>query len=119
MNPLQNVQPYAYALVILGLGLAAWSAVAPHYDAGYRLHGAVLVALALPFVAYASLTQSLRPGWLLAAGIALVAVTIHTGLRIAGAEARTLEEPATYGLPALVALILLPAAYLLGRRQEP
>lgn len=120
MNPwLEDFRPYAYLIVLVGLVLAAWGALLPHYDAGYRLDGTRLVALMLPFVACASLTESLRPGWLAAAGAVILAATVAVAVSLRTPVGARSGEPLAIALPLLVALVVLTVAYLLGRRREP
>lgn len=113
---MNDVRPYVYVLVLIGLGAAAWAALLPHYDAGFRLHASILVGLALPFVAYASLSQSLRPSWLLVTGLVLTAVTLFFVIKLRGVAAQPQGELSAYAIPLAVAAVWLPLAYGLGRR---
>lgn len=114
-----DAQSRSLALIIAlaGIALAAWAAVLPHYDAGYLLHGTVLVVLMLPFIAYGSLVESLRPGWLLGTGLVLLAVAVAVVLPLRLKAAPLAETPA-YWIPLLTAVVLLPLAYFLGQRRD-
>lgn len=115
---MNNVRPYALALVLIGLAAATWAALLPHYGAGFHLHASILVGLMLPFVAYGSLIASLRPGWLLITGLVITGITLAFVIALRGMRAQPAEELAAYALPLAIAAVLLPLAYALGKRRD-
>lgn len=115
---MNDVRPYVLVLVLIGLAAAAWAALLPHYEAGFHLHASILVGLMLPFVAYGSLTASLRPGWLLITGLVITGVTLAFVIVLRGMRPQPPEELSAYAIPLVVAGVLLPLAFALGKRRE-
>ncbi|MEO1765977.1 hypothetical protein [Thiobacter aerophilum] len=116
---MQDARPYAYVLVFIGLAAATWAALLPHYDAGFHLYTSILVGLALPFVAYFSLSERLRPGWLLATGLVITGLTLGYVIALRGLAAEPARALSAYAIPLVVAAVLLPLAYGLGKLREP
>lgn len=68
----------AYAVIVLGVGLAFLAAVVPHFTAGYRLLPGVLLSGLLPYLAYGLAVPVLRTRLTPLAGIVLLG--LHTAL---------------------------------------
>ena len=89
----------------------------PFYGAAYHLKFAVLLALLAPFALYAMLTESLRGFWLPGSGLVLlggclVVVGFERCLHFNG-----YVDGLIYWVPLLASAIVLPIAYMLGRRR--
>ncbi|HEY9197923.1 MAG TPA: hypothetical protein VIR60_01075 [Gammaproteobacteria bacterium] len=70
----------AYAVIVLGVGLAFIAAVVPHFMAGYRVLPVVLVTGLLPYLAYGLAVPLLRTRLTALAGIILLG--LHAALVI-------------------------------------
>lgn len=114
--PAIDYRPAVYLIILLGLGAAALAAVLPHYTAGYKLDTTILLALMGPFVLYGMLVESLRGLTLLLPGLVLLAVTLAVIVSERYVHYVGFADGISYWLPLLVALIVLPLAYLLGER---
>ena len=114
-NP--SLQRYvAYAVIAGGLGLAFLSAVVPHFTAGYRVMGGVLLAGLLPYIAYGLVVPLLRTALTAAAGIVLA--VLHAALVVAErfADGADYSDGSIYYGPLALALATLPLL-VLGLRQ--
>jgi hypothetical protein len=116
---MNDTRRYAYILILIGAVAAAWAALLPHYEAGFHLRVSILFGLLLPFVAYGSLIESLRPGWLLAIGLVITAVMVAAVVAQRGMAKEPAGELSAYALPLVVCAIVLPVAYFLGRCHTP
>lgn len=68
----------AYAVIVLGAGLAFAAAVVPHFTAGYRFLPGVLMSGLLPYLAYGLAVPLLRTRLTTLAGIILLG--LHAAL---------------------------------------
>jgi hypothetical protein len=104
----------AYLVVVLGAGLAAVTAVVPHYTAGHKLLFGVLLAGLLPYLIYGMLVQ-MESGWpALVAGAALLAIDLAVKLperlRYDG-----YADGAVYYAPLIATFAVLPLVFGVGR----
>lgn len=111
-----NLRPLAWWIIVAGLLLAFVSAVVPHYQAGYKLDYAVLLAGVLPYLIYGMAVPLLRAGPILLVG--LILLIVHTGLVIGerfvgGAD---YSDGMIYRVPLLLALALLPLLVMVLRK---
>lgn len=118
MTPSRDPRPAAYLIILLGLGLAAAAALVPFYHVAYLLEPGILLAVLMPFLLYGLFIESLRGSWLLATGLLLLAanlvlVAFERYLRYDG-----YTDDLIYWVPTLVAVVVLPIAYRLGRRAD-
>lgn len=67
-------QILAYTLILIGAALALLSAVVPHYAAGYRFDGGVLLSGLLPYAIYGLAAPLLRRPLTVVVGAIVVAV---------------------------------------------
>ena len=116
---MDDTRPYAYILILIGSVAAGWAALLPHYEAGFHLRVSLLFGLLLPFIAYGSLTESLRPGWLLATGLVITGIIVAAVIVQRGMAEEPAGELSAYTLPLVISAIVLPVAYFLGRRNTP
>lgn len=114
MNHSKDYRPAAYLIILLGFVAAAAAAVVPFFTAGYELNTATLIAVALPFVLYGMLSESLRGPWLLAAGLVLLAVSVGEVVPERFLHYNAYADGSIYWVPLLAALIVLPIAYVFG-----
>jgi len=117
MTTTRDFRPLAYLIVLLGLTAAGVAAVLPHYTAGYKLDTAVLLAVLAPFIVYATLTESLRGGWLPASGLVLLIVSLAVVIPERFLDYDRYADGTIYWVPLLAAAIVLPIAYLFGGRE--
>lgn len=98
----------AYIVIAAGLGLAFLSAVVPHYTAGYRLVGGVLLAGLLPYLAYGLAVPLLRTALTSVAGVVLLG--LHTALVVAErfVDGADYSNGMIYYGPLVLALAMLP-----------
>lgn len=104
----------AALIILLGCGLAAAASLVPFYHVAFQVDTLALSVLLTPFVLYGMLLESLRGSWLLATGIVLLGVSLAVVLDerypvYAGYHS-------VYWVPLLAAAIMLPIAYVFGRR---
>lgn len=106
----------AYAVIALGAGLAFLSAVVPHYSAGHRVLGGVLLAGLLPYLAYGLAVPLLRTALIGVAGIVLLC--LHAALVAAErfVDGADYSDGMIYYGPLVLALAALPLLAL-GLRQ--
>lgn len=105
-----------YAVIVVGLCLAFLAAVVPHFTAGYRVLGGVLLAGLLPYLAYGLVVPLLRTPLTTVAGI--VVVGLHAALVVAErfVDGADYSDGSIYYGPLVLALALLPLL-VLGLRQ--
>jgi hypothetical protein len=115
MTTTRDYRPLAYLILLLGAGTAAAAALVPHYTAGYRLDTAALLAVLAPFVAYATLTERLRGGWLLASGVALLAINLGVVVDTRYVTGHGTAGDVLYWAPLLSGALVLALAYAFGR----
>ncbi|MBN8767230.1 MAG: hypothetical protein ABT22_01050 [Thiobacillus sp. SCN 64-317] len=118
MTPFRDPRPAACLIILLGLGLAAAASLVPFYHVAYLLEPGILLAVLMPFLLYGLFIESLRGPWLLATGLLLFAanlvlVAFERYLRYDG-----YTDGLIYWVPTLAAVVVLPLAYLLGRRAD-
>jgi len=118
MTPSRDPRPAACLIILLGLGLAAAASLVPFYHVAYLLEPGILLAVLMPFLLYGLFIESLRGPWLLATGLLLFAanlvlVAFERYLRYDG-----YTDGLIYWVPTLAAVVVLPLAYLLGRRAD-
>jgi hypothetical protein len=117
MNPTRDCRPAAYVFILLGFALAFAAAFVPFFTVGYRLETTVLVILLVPFVIYGSLSESLRGPWLLGSGLVLLGLCVVVVIRERYLHSGTNATDFFYWLPLLASVIMLPIAYMFGRRK--
>lgn len=106
----------AYTVIAVGLGLAFLSAVVPHFTAGHRVMGGVLLAGLLPYLTYGLVVPLLRAALTAVAGIVIVG--LHAALVIAERflDGADYSDGSIYYGPLALALATLPLL-VLGLRQ--
>lgn len=106
----------AYLVIVLGCLAAAVAAFVPFYDVGYRVDALALGALATPFVVYGMFSEDLRGPWLVAAGLALLAVCLAVVVDARFLRYDGYADARVYWVPLAAAAVVLPIAYAFGRR---
>lgn len=104
----------AALVILLGCGLAAAASLVPFYHVAFQVDALALSALLTPFVLYGMLMESLRRSWLLAAGVVLLGVSLAVVLDERYPVYAGYDR--VYWAPLLAAAIVLPIAYIFGRR---
>jgi hypothetical protein len=117
MNSTRDYRPAAYIFMLLGFALAFAAAFVPFFTAGYRLETTVLVILVAPFVIYGSLSESLRGPWLLGSGLVLLGICAVIVIRERFLHDDGNADDFIYWVPLLASVIMLPIAYMFGRRK--
>lgn len=112
----QKYRSAAYLIILVGVVAAGVASVVPFYTVGYRLHGVTLAMVLTPFVVYGMFAYSLRGPWLLGSGLILLGVTLFVVVSERFMHRHEYGEPTLYWLPLLVIAIVLPIAYLFGKR---
>ena len=116
MESQSYTDPAGYLFIVAGMLLAAVSAFVPHFDAGYHLNAAVLIAGLVPYMVYAVPVVLMRGMLTTVTGIALVIV--HAWLvaseRFAGAA--DYSSGLIYIVPVVIAVLLLPLVIVALRR---
>ena len=118
MASMRDYRPAAYVIVVLGFTLALAAALVPFYGAAYHLKFAVLLALLTPFALYAMFVEFLRGPWLLASGLVLFGVCLAVTVFERYLHYDGYADGALYWVPLLTGAIMLPMAYLLGKRSR-
>lgn len=118
MTTPQDPRPAAYLIILFGLGVAAAASLVPFYNAGYLLEPGVLTAVLMPFVLYGLFIESLRGTWLLVSGLALLAVNLALIVSERYLHYNGYADDTIYWVPTLTAVIMMPIAYWLGRRED-
>lgn len=111
----QSYRRAAYLIVACGTLIAFAAALVPYYHVAYQLKGLVLAAVLTPFLLYAMFVTALRGPWLLASGLAILAVALAVVANERYLDYDGYRSGAVYWLPLATAAVVLAAAYLLGR----
>ena len=106
----------AYAIVLLGVLAAGTAALVPFYTVGYQVDGIILATVLTPFVLYGMFVPTLRGPWALATGAVLLAATLFLVVSERFLHRHEFGEPTLYWLLLLTVTIVLPVAWLFGRR---
>jgi len=118
MTTTLDPRPAAYLIILFGLGVAAAASLVPFYNAGYLLEPGVLTAVLMPFVLYGLFIESLRGPWLLASGLLLLIASLALVLPERFLHYNGYADGMIYWVPTLTAVIMMPIAYWLGRRED-
>ncbi len=144
MTPTRDPRPAAYFIILLGLGLAGVASMVPFYhDTTYLLKPGILLAVLMPFLLYGLFIENLRGPWLIGTGLLLLAANLvlvaseryvhYVGIASYAGYADNLSyyvgianngryagyaDNLIYWVPTLIAVIVLPIAYWLGRHPD-
>lgn len=127
MTLTQDPRPAAYLIILLGFGLAAAAALVPFYHTAYLLEPGILLAVLMPFLLYGLFIESLRGSWLIGTGLLLLAASlvlvaseryVHYVGMASNARYAGYANTLIYWVPTLIAVVVLPIAYWLGRRTD-
>ena len=113
-NP--DYRPAAYLIILLGCVAAGAASLVPFYTVGYKVDAVALAAVLTPFVIYGMFSESLRGPWLLASGLVLLGVTLAVVIDERFLHYDGYRNATLYWVPLLAVVIVLPIAYLFGRR---
>lgn len=111
-------RPYAYAIILLGLATAGVAALVPQYAIGFKLDVGVLLGMAIPFIVYGALSESLRGAALLVPGLVLLGVNVALVVQERLLAYDGYDGSPIYWLPLLTAAIILPIAYVMRPRGD-
>lgn len=106
----------AYLIILLGCVAAGAASLVPFYHVGYKVDALALAAVVTPFVIYGIFSESLRGPWLLASGLVLLGVTLAVVIDERLLNYDGYRDATVYWVPLLAVTILLPIAYVFGRR---
>ena len=120
MATVRDYRSASYLIILLGCAAAAVASVVPFYTVGYKVDALALAAVLTPFVIYGMFIESLRVPWLLASGLVLLGVTVivvisERYLHYDGYRDAT-RDATLYWVPLLAVAVVLPIAYVLGKR---
>ena len=120
MATVRDYRSASYLIILLGCAAAAVASVVPFYTVGYKVDALALAAVLTPFVIYGMFIESLRVPWLLASGLVLLGVTAivvisERYLHYDGYRDAT-RDATLYWVPLLAVAVVLPIAYVLGKR---
>ena len=117
MHDQSYANPAGYLFIMIGLLLAVYSALVPHFEAGYRLATSVLVAGMLPYIVYGVAVPLVRGALMTITGLTIVIV--HSWLvfnqRIVGNA--DYSDGMIYFLPILIAIAALPPVVIALKKQ--
>jgi hypothetical protein len=111
-----NTPGLTYAVIILGVMLAATSAIQPFYDDAYHLRFGVLLSGMLPYLVYAVIAVMLQRPLTSVAGVALIALHAWLVFSVRYSGNVNAGEVMLYTVPILLALALFPLG-LIALRQ--
>jgi len=116
MTAIRDYRSLAYLIILLGSVAAALAAVVPFYTVGYQVDALALAAVLTPFMVYGMFSQSLRDGWLLASGLILLGATLAVVIIERFVQYDGYRDATVYWVPLLTVTIVLPIAYVFGKR---
>jgi len=116
MTATRDYRTAAYLIILLGATAATLAAVVPFYPVGHQVDALALTAVLTPFVVYGMFSHSLRDGWLLASGLVLLGVTLAVVALERLVQYDGYRDATVYWVPLLTVTIVLPIAYVFGKR---
>lgn len=116
MTAIRDYRRAAYLIILLGCVAAAAASLVPFYSVGYKVDALALAAVLTPFVIYGMFSESLRGPWLLASGLILLGATLAMVIGERYLHYDGYRDTTVYWVPLLTVAIVLPIAYLFGRR---
>lgn len=112
-----NYRRAAVLILFLGCLAAAAASLVPFHGVAYVVDGLALAAVLTPFAIYGMFSTSLRDPWLLAAGLVLLGVTLAVVVDERFLHYDGYRDATLYWVPLLTVAIVLPIAYLFGKRE--
>ena len=116
MTATRDTRPAAYLIILLGCLAAAAASLVPVYPGIYQVDALALGALLTPFVIYGMFSEDLRGPWLLASGLVVLGVTLAEVGVERFLDYNGYRDTTVYWIPLLAVAIVLPIAWLFGRR---
>jgi hypothetical protein len=117
MTAIRDTRPAAYFIILLGCVAAAAASLLPFYSVGYKVDALALAAVLTPFVIYGMFSEDLRSPWLLGSGLVLLGVTLTVVVVERYLDYDGYRDATVYWVPLLAVAIVLPVAYVFGRRE--
>ena len=111
-----NTPGLAYAIIVLGVVLAAASAIQPFYDDGYRLRVGVLLSGLLPYLVYTIIAVILQRPLVVMAGVVLLALHAWLVLSVRYSGSVNTGDGMLYTVPILLTLALTPLGFIALRQ---
>ena len=116
MATVRDYRSASYLIILLGCAAAAVASVVPFYTFGYKVDALALATVLTPFVIYGMFIESLRVPWLLASGLVLLGVTVIVVISERYLHYDGYRDATLYWVPLLAVAVVLPIAYVLGKR---
>jgi len=108
MSTSGNKAGLAYAVIVLGVMLAAASAIQPFYDDGYHLRVGVLLSGLLPYLVYGIIVVMLQRPLTTVLGVVLLALHAWLVFSVRYTGNVNAGEGMLYTVPVLLTLALIP-----------